>query len=270
MVIKKTTPSDARNILIERIDTLYDYIGFVDDDIIFGEHYFEHLIPILETGNWDVLGGPDRTYPNSSHLESVIGLALTSPIVTGPSRRRHIYTREECLYECDENSLSLCSLWIRGRLFHLGYRFRSEYFRNEENILLYEFSLKNYRFGFSSKIYVFHKRKDNLQDLCHTVVSSGYHRIKSFFDYPNSSSFLYFLPGCFVLYLISLIFFHHILWVSVLWIYLLINCFFALKTSRNSRYTKLFVHLIFVQFLINVSYGIGLFKLVFIDNKKLK
>ena len=269
-VIKKTTPSHARNILIEQDDGLYDYIGFADDDIIFGEHYFKNLIPLLETRTWDVLGGPDCTYPNSSHLESAIGLALTSPLATGPSRRRHITTGKDSLHECDEKSLSLFSLWISGRLFHLGYGFHPEYFRNEENILLYELSLKNYRFGFSSKLYVFHKRKDNLQDLCSTVISSGYHRMRSFFDYPNSSSFLYFLPGCFVLYLISLLFFHHIFLVSVLGIYLLINCFFALKIALYSRCTKLFGHIVLVQFLMNVAYGIGLFKLVFKDNKKLK
>ena len=267
--IGQTTPSHARNIALDKLDSSYDYVGFADDDILFGDRYFEHLIPLLESKKWDVVGGPDRTYPGSSPLESAIGLALTSPMVTGPSRKRHSY-KEQCCYECDETSLSLCALWVRGSIFTLGYRFRPEYFRNEENILLYQLFLSNYRFYFSSKLYVFHKRKDNLKQLCLTVMSSGFHRIKSFFDYPRSASILYFLPLFFVVYLVSILFFHPIFWVSFFFIYVIVNIIFALAISYRSDQISLFVYIVFLQFFMNVSYGLGAVKLIFIKNKDLK
>ena len=268
--IGQTTPAMARNMGIEQARPGYDYIGFADDDIMFSDQYFDHLIKIFKTKTWDVLGGPDTTYPNSSPLETAIGLALTAPLCMGPTRWRHIVSNDTTTKRCHEQSLGLWVLWFRGEIFSSGYRFNPDYFRNEENVLLHELAQQYDYIGYCPKLYVFHKRKDNLGKLFLAVSSSGYYRLKSFFQYPKSSSLLYFVPLLFVFYLVSLIFFHHVLWVSILFFYTVLNIFFALTICIKAQRKSLVFQVMFIQFFINVSYGIGFLKFMFLKNHHLK
>ena len=264
--IERTTPASARNLAVKLSSSDYDYFGFADDDIIFPRSYFDHLDEILKEDSWDVLGGPDLTYPNSPPFERAIGLSLASPMATASTRNRHRMHKTEGVRQCDEKSLILCALWFKSDIFYKGHGFPPNYFRNEENVLLHQLSLEKYTFGISPKLHVFHKRKGSPLKLFFSTASSGFHRVKSFEQFPESSDPIYFIPMFFVLYLMSLMFYRHPLWLSLLPCYVLLNISFAWIVCSKNKSTVLLPYVVLIQFLINVFYGIGFLRFIFSKN----
>ncbi|MBY0470986.1 glycosyltransferase [bacterium] len=191
-----TSPAAARNLALKTVRG--KWICFLDDDVEVPKNYFEKAQIVLEK-NPDIFGGPDRTFPNARGFETAIGIALQSPLATASTRARHGGSKGAEIIEANEKDLILCNLWMKRSLFSIeGHLFPEGFFRNEENVLL--FQLRKKKILYSSELFVFHHRKTSIHAFSKAVARSGYFRALSFTRIPSSWSLDFFIPSMFLIY----------------------------------------------------------------------
>ena len=251
--IERSTPAQARNQALHF--STGEWIGFLDDDIKLSEQYFKNLELLLSESNFDVLGGPDATFPNAGPWEKAIGLALTSPLSTSKTRYRH-NKNLKINQNVDESSLILCNLWIKRSKLPRN-PFPKDFWRNEENVMLHELSLKNLIMTWSPDLYVFHKRKDSFKALYRAVSSSGENRLRSFDLHPDSLDIRFFVPAFFVFYLLLL----PVLILILPSLVFLLGAYIIINLSTSVYFGKaLWLRVAVIQIVINISYGFGLWR----------
>ncbi|WP_372654691.1 glycosyltransferase family 2 protein [Halobacteriovorax sp.] len=251
----KMTPGEVRNELIKLVET--PWICFLDDDIIPCEDYFKIAQGNIELKSLDIFGGPDTSYPNESRLEAAISLALTSPLATAHSRKRHVVSNQ-FKSDATEQDLILCNLWMKTSIFHKEKNsFDSRFFRNEENVLLNKLLKEGKTTHYYGNLFVHHKRKSNLFHMIFTVMKSANFRMKSFLFYPNSFQPIYLVPSIAFLYLVYIALFPSVLLSIPLFIYLISLITLSWKICSKEKRMNLFFQVILIQGLINLSYGIG-------------
>ncbi|OUR93711.1 hypothetical protein A9Q84_19815 [Halobacteriovorax marinus] len=253
---KKVTPGEVRNDLAKMVET--PWICFLDDDVIVSDGYFKKVENILSTySNLDIFGGPDASYPGEDSTETAISLALTSPIATAHSRKRHTVSKTDT-QDATEQDLILCNLWMRTSLFQKeNFSFDKRFFRNEENVLLHLLLKANKKAMYFGELFVHHKRKNNLFQMIITVMKSANFRAKSFMLFPDSFNFLYTVPSLFFLYIVTIPFYECFLKLIPLFIYFLVLIYFTWKVCSSANKMNLFFQVMLVQILINLSYGVG-------------
>lgn len=251
----KMTPGEVRNELIKLVET--PWICFLDDDVIVRDHYFEMAESNLEIKSLDIFGGPDTSYPNEDKIESAISLALTSPLATAHSRKRHIVSKE-FNPNATEQDLILCNLWMKTSIFQVEKnKFDKRFFRNEENVLLNKVLSEGKTSHYYGELFVHHKRKNNLIQMTLTVMKSANFRLKSFLLYPESFQPLYIIPSIAFLYLVYTSLFPSFFKVVPIILYLLAVVIISWKICRREKRMDLFFQVILIQGLINISYAIG-------------
>ena len=253
--IKSVTPAQARNTLIEK--ALGKYLCFLDDDSMPGENYFKTALEfILVHPEVDVFGGPDTVFPDASVFEQTVGMALLSPMATAVTRLRH--TKRDCrlVMEGNEAKLILCNLWSKRSIFSEdGLVFDKRFFRNEENILLWQLQDFGKNIKYLPFLYVYHRKKKTLGIFIKAIVQSGKSRLKGFFFYPRSLDLMYFIPMIFVLYVMLLPFVRELmLWIPFM-AYLVLLVFFTIKITMQQKGLRFFLRVFVMQMVINISYG---------------
>jgi glycosyltransferase involved in cell wall biosynthesis len=207
--IPRCSPAAARNHGLERASG--EFVVFLDDDAAVPESYFSRaMATIADFPSVEILGGPDVTFPDAGLREQAIGLALRSPLATGKTRLRHGSARNRWsasagsragAFDANEDALILCNLWIRRRLFsEEGFRFDGHFWRNEENVLLHQ--LEGRRALHDPEMFVYHRRKTRMIKFLRANFYSGYFRAKSFWNYPRSIRFHFFVPSMFLIFLV--------------------------------------------------------------------
>ncbi len=251
----KITPGEVRNELIKLVET--PWICFLDDDIIPCENYFKMAEDNIAMKSLDIFGGPDTSYPNEDKLEQAISLALTSPLATAHSRKRHTVSTE-FNSSATEQDYILCNLWMKTSIFQKeGNSFDSRFFRNEENVLLNKVLREGKIAHYYGQFYVHHKRKSNLIYMILTVMKSANFRAKSFLIFPKTFQIIYLAPSFAFLYLIYVSLRPSLINFVPVALYLLTLIFFSLKICSRHKKMSLLLHVLIIQGLINVSYGIG-------------
>ncbi len=160
----------------------------------------------------------------------------------------------------DDKSLILCNLAIRRRLFDKEkILFNEEIVCNEENLLLCQLKSKGYKMLYSLKLVVYHHRRRNLWEFCRQYFTYGKGRMQQTYCLPSSLPLFVTLPSFFLLYLISLLFFHKFFYLFPLFIYFLLNLIFSFTISLKER-NIIYFFLSFVMFISgHISYGLGFF-----------
>lgn len=242
---KRLTPAGARNLASKKAKG--KWLLFLDDDVTLPENYLLKALELLKN-KIEILGGPDQTPPNADEFERALGLALSSPLATAHTHKRH--HKGEKIENGNEGKFILCHLWILREIF-LQNSFDERFFRNEENVLLHV--LKEKAMLYSPDLFVYHQRKAQFSKLAPAVFSSGRHRIRSFFLYPNSFRPLYLVPLLFFFYLISLVFLTHTWVLFPLVVFFVLSLFFAFKRGGFGLGPMVLSYQIF----INLSYALG-------------
>ncbi|MBT3584243.1 MAG: glycosyltransferase [Halobacteriovoraceae bacterium] len=249
------TPAEARNILISKAEG--DYLLFLDDDVLLPATYWETAFQYLDK-KLDVFGGPDGPYPEIDDNERALTLALTSPLATANTRYRHSSNGQTEPSETCEKKLILCNLWIKSSLLKQHYlKFDKRFFRNEENVLLFQLQSLGKKMLYIPKLSVGHKKKADYRYFIRAVMKSGYYRTKSFVAFPRSIDILYFVPSLFVIYLFLLLLFPTKVMCLPLLVYLFLNLIFTARIVSLSKCWSLFPRIFTNQLLINIFYGIG-------------
>lgn len=245
---KRETPAFARN--IARHFTQGTWLLFLDDDVQLPANYFLKAQELLNQNkiDVDVLGGPDQTPLTANEFERALGLALSSPLTTAHTFKRH--QSEGPNQKGNENTFILCHLWIKRKVFE-KVRFDERFFRNEENVLLN--NLKESSMLYSPQLFVYHERKAIFNKLFLAVFSSGRHRIKSFFLYPKSFKPLFLIPLIFLFYVLSLSFLKAHYTLFPLALFMTASLYFSFKRGGFNLGPIVLSY----QLFINTSYALG-------------
>lgn len=256
--ISKTSPAEARNKAIKKSQA--DWLYFLDDDSWVNDDYFKKAESTLnQLKDAAAFGGPDLTPENSSPLQIAIGRTLKSPMATASTRYRH-NTSENASLEpalCDEKKLILCNLWLNMKVLRkYNLMFPSELARNEENLLLYQLSKYEEKMFYIEGLNVYHQRSNDYKNVFRKAWLSGFHRVKSFLAEPSSIELVFFVPGLFVLYLLSLPLFFSWIYAFPLFLYLFLVLAFTIKVGTLRRPLEL-MRIYILHIVINVAYGLG-------------
>lgn len=253
--IKKTTPAKARNIAIKCAKM--EYLIFLDDDAYLPSHYLESLKTIIAShSNIDVLGGPDKCPAMSNQFQEALSITLTSPISTSSTRWRHIENEREIIGS--EENLILCNLIFKRSLFtDEQFQFDTEYFRNEENVLIDQLRRSDKDIRYFGRLFVYHHRKDSYSQLLKPVLRSGFYRGKMIQDIPEFSKWQFFIPSIFLIFLMSSFLYfsslHKIIFLSYLILVFSFSIFFSIREKKIGLTWPIFFQHIF----IHLTYGLG-------------
>lgn len=249
--VPSCSPSAARNFGITKCQG--ENIFFLDDDCFLPVNYFDHVDLTI---NWDVLGGPDQTSPDSSEFQKTLGNVLSSPLCMGKTHFRHSLNAKPGIIEADESQLILCNLWIKKKIFTEDrHTFDNELFRNEESFLLKKLKLEGKMIMYCPSLYVYHLRRDNYGPLATAVMRSGECRVLSFMKLPLARELIYLLP-LFYIFMLFVWLFNLSSFLSMIFIpYFVLVYVIGFVKSKSLKLNYLFVH-IFVLFI----YSIGLTK----------
>ena len=167
------SPAEARNRALPY--ALFDWLCFFDDDIVLPENYFINFEKLSDSANaFDILGGPNLTPPNSSHLEKIIGFYLENLLVCGPMSLRYKFNKFQKISEYGFR-LSLCNLFVKKSSFS-KFKFDSIMRTAEENDLFYKIKTANGKFLFSNSLYVWHGRRSSISLFLRQINNYGYGR----------------------------------------------------------------------------------------------
>ena len=255
--IPAVSPAQARNILIKK--AMGEYLCFLDDDSMPGENYFNIALEFIsDNPKVDVFGGPETVFPDASSFEETVGMALLSPMATATTRLRHAKKNRCLAVKGNEAKLILCNLWCKRDVFASeGVLFDKRFFRNEENILLWQLQRSGKSIKYIPFFYVFHRKKKNLRAFVSAIIMSGRSRLKGFFLYPKSLDLVYFIPMIFVFYVAGLPLMQEpILWVPLV-AYAILLVFFTTRITLQKKRSAFFLQVLVMQIVINVSYGLA-------------
>ena len=158
----------------------------------------------------------------------------------------------------NEAKLILCNLWCKRSIFsENGYLFDKRFFRNEENILLWQLEKNHKDIKYLPYLYVFHRKKKDLKDFIWAVVKSGRSRLTGFFLYPKSFNFIYIIPMIFVLYILGLPLMKGFIKWPPLITYFILLLFFTTRVVIRYKRPVFFLPVLIMQVVINVSYGLA-------------
>lgn len=248
------TPSSARNFGITKCKG--EYIFFLDDDCTLPPDYFSQLL----FDNWDVMGGPDQTSPESSEFQKTLGLVLASPFCMGRTRLRHSPLKQDRIVEADESKLILCNLWIKRTIFSEdNHYFDHELFRNEENFLLKKLKIEGKKMFYNPAMFVYHRRRDTYGLLATAVLKSGECRVLNFLKLPVKSELIYFLPIFFNILLLTWLFNLSSMLSMIFIPYFILVYLFGFWKSKSLKLNFLFMHL-FILFMYSMGLSKGFFQ----------
>jgi len=259
--IPRSTPSVARNLLVKERES--DYFYFIDDDTYLSDDFIGKVCEIIRNyPEVEIFGGPDTCSADVTLAERSLELALRSPLTTSKTRKRHIPDKKSDLKPGHEKNLILCNLCVKGSVFTLHNTFFPEdYQRNEENVFLRSLQDK-VKIGYFPHLYIFHERRPSLKNVFYAASTSGFYRFQMIKANPVFDQFIFFIPSFFLLYLSFCLIFYPLIGMTFsfyipLLTYLILNLLTSLRIACQAKHLACFPLVMFYQFFIIMSYGIG-------------
>lgn len=253
--IQRTTKGGARNVAIKHAQGQILY--FLDDDVIVDKDIFkEALRKFNHYPQIEIIGGPNLTPNSSSLFQRCSGYLLSSIFGAAKMRHRYIILPDDRLV--DDNSLILCNLAMRKKVLDQEkILFNERTVGNEENLLLQQLRSKGYKILYSPRLIVYHHRRKTIGGFCEQFFRYGRGRMQMTMLLPRSFPIFVALPSLFLIYLISLLFFHNLFYLFPLFTYLSLDLAFSFFISIKNENIIAFP-LLFILFpLGHISYGLG-------------
>ena len=255
--IAKSTPAKARNIAIQANPS--DFFYFLDDDVTLPTLFFKKVIHIIETyPELEVFGGPDAPPLDANWYQKALGLALRSPLTTLKTRKRHRPKQKHQFVIGTEKNLILCNLAVRGDLFSkYQISFNENFFRNEENILLQSLDGRA-KIGYFQDLYLYHHRNPSLRSVFKAASLSAYFRMQMIRNNFQIWDLVFMAPMIFMGFiLIAITKKPTSFWYIPIYIYWILNFLAALRFCFSPRRILILPLVMFYQFYVILSYGIG-------------
>ncbi len=252
-VVKGKWPPAQRNAGITKADG--KYIFLFDDDVIVPEKTFEKIIAEFEKcPSADVIGGPNLTPPQNTFLQHCFGLAHASWF-TGAFASARYYPAEKLVRARAEHLIS-CNLAFRSKVLKEN-PFDLKIFPNEENELLNRVQKKGYGLKYDPDFLVYHHRRKDLSSYIRQVFAWGRGRALHLILRPRNFNFAFFVPLCFLFYLLSLIFIRDIFYLYPLFLYLIMDLLFSFQAAARGKNPLCFFIMLPLLPLTHIVYALG-------------
>lgn len=271
---KMESPGYSRNIAFEVCQG--EIIYFLDDDVIVPRHLFTNATQLFrDFRDFSILGGPNLTPTDSSWNEKLYGAIMTSPFAAPMVRQRYYCgsgkktasprnsnKASHQILTASERELILCNLAIRRSQIPKNIRFRQTLLCNEENLFLYECRKAQQKIGYSTKLFVYHRRRRSLSHFLQQIFRYGTGRGQQTLKAPFSCHPAFLIPPVAVilgviliafgqwLILLSLIATHHLL--------SLLGILFSEDLRNLGPYATLLT--IPLTLFLHTAYGIGFWR----------
>ncbi len=253
LVCEGTQPSRQRNAAVAQSSA--DIIYFLDDDSFVSPEVLQTGLPYLDLPDVAAAGGPAVTHQGATLLEACAGEVISSVFGTFLTRARNIPLGEVRQVRGEE--LILCNLLMKKNVFLAENGLNPELYPNEENELLKRMRCNGHRFYYVPQMLVWRTRRKSLAAISRQYFHYGFGRGRHIFSGFTFRDFAFFAPPLFVLYLISLIFFHPLWYTTPLALYLLTACGSSVIIMRRSRSAITACCALALFPLVHASYGAG-------------
>lgn len=189
------SPGAARNAGMTRLSG--DWCFFIDDDAAVPSTYLNEFLKLQQLHpQVEVWGGPDapELHPPTP-LADAVGIALSSPLCTGPTVSRHHPDGHEAR-PADERWLTSCNLWVKSKWLS-GIQYPEENRRGEETVFLQRLAEAGATTWYAPTLQVWHARRSEWKPIARASFWGGYWRSRNCKE--ASGSGVFWLPAVFVL-----------------------------------------------------------------------
>ncbi len=275
IVVKGKNPSENRNKGILRAKG--EIIGFLDDDAIVDSRILKNVEEFfIKYPEIDIVGGPQLTPLDERGFAKISGYVLSSKF--GVWKIANRYSGKKINLNVDETALTSANLFCKNKVFE-KIKFDMNLFPGEDPKFIEDAKKEGFKVAYSPNIIIYHKRRPNIISFIRQIFNYGYTRPakESFINTLKKPFFL--IPSIFVLYLVLLLIlaFRNItitgniigtytqintislLLLSPLFLYIILNLIFSIIGSVKNRDCGALFVLLWIFFIIHVSYGLGFF-----------
>lgn len=239
-----------------------EYLVFIDDDVELEGDYFAKLKKILDRGDIDVVGGPNRGPESGNRVQRMIDRAFQSRLGFGKGAER--FRNKGTVIKGNEDNLTACNLCIKKSTFVSAGGFDKRLFPGEEVELIRRLRLQKYHLIYHPDIQVIHHRRTSLRGLWKQVFCYGRGRAdliaRKGFEIRDIS---YLVPSCVVVYILLLPLMLMIFPASPYTIgvlaYLAVLLIYCLKEGIANKLDAKETATLFAVFItIHIAYGCGM------------
>lgn len=248
-------PSRQRNLAVKQ--ALGEIIYFLDNDSFPKRCSLRTGISRFLTNKKVVaVGGPALTQPIASDLEKAFGFIQGSLFGGFYTRYRHRAIGKKARKVKGEE-LILCNLLLLKTAYTNVGGLNEILYPNEENELLRRLNKKNAVFLYDPKMIIFRRRKTTLMGLAKQNFNYGRGRVEHFFWNLLPWDLFFIVPSLFVFYLLSLIFYQPLWYLTPLILYFILATAASFPFLQKTR-KPLWLGTFPILFLVNhTSYGLG-------------
>jgi succinoglycan biosynthesis protein ExoA len=174
------------------------------------------------------------------------------------------------IHRATEKELILCNLAIKKSIFKKVGGFKESLYSNEENELLNRIEKAGYQLIYHPWVLAKRPRRKTFSSLLKAFWHYGKGRMEQIKEEGVWSSFLALIPLLFVLYILSLGYFHYWIAFIPLGLYLILALGSALGHAQRHKKIYLVLFLPPIFFMAHLAYAIGLISGLFTDLEKRK
>lgn len=245
-------PGAARNRGLAILKGEWTY--FIDDDAQVPPGYFEYWLKTVRAlPNAQVIGGPDSSPPESAGVSRAVSIALSSPLCTGATHRRH-RARGLKAVPATETILTSCNLWVKTIWWKRGIKFPEDFRRGEETVVLQNILKQTPEMWWVPGLTVWHERRKNLAALTKASWGGGFHRAR-ILSQQGGPLWFWFAPLFVGLHLSAVAMPPFFEFLAIFW--LVIVSAVSLFLCFEVRQLKLWPLVVFLHWGILFSYGVG-------------
>lgn len=253
LIAEGSCPSRQRNLAVQQ--AVGDIVYFLDDDSLVAVDALERLRSHFSDPQVVAVGGPSLTPADDTFLQRAFGAVFTSLLGAGGVRNRYQAVGE--VRQTTERELILCNLAFRRDLFlELG-GLDERLYPNEENELLDRLFQAGGILLHDPQLAVHRSQRPTLAAFARQLFRYGRGRAEQtrIAGFPGLMPFA---PLGFLIYLLTLPFAFHQLWLAPLAFYLSAVGLCSLRAALRCRTASFLLVMPFLFPLLHVANGLGL------------
>lgn len=246
-------PSRQRNMALKEAEGGIVY--FLDNDSQAEKSLFKKAVKHYEDPQIDGVGGPSLTALDDTFIQKCFGYILSSYLCTAAMRAKFTQVGKARL--ATEKELILCNLSFRTNVMKESGGFNEKLYPNEENELVNRLLSKGKKIIYDPEIFVSQSRRKNVFEFIKQLYRYGKGRGEHLWVNFKFFKPLFIIPSLFIIYIISLIFFHPWLHIIPLYLYAFITILASLQLCAVNKDWEAFPVLPFLFLFTHLSYGTG-------------